>query len=899
MAVLGQGWVPPVGTGANGVLIVGEAPGAEEARQGIPWVGAAGHFLDKTLKQAGAERAEFRLANCLQCRPPGNKMSGDAWDAAVTLTHCEPNLRDAIMRLKPRCLLAMGGTALTALTGHVGIQRYRGFVLESLYHLEGIPIPVIATFHPSHLLPGRSRNDPARDNPHRYLGLVNLDVQRALRIAREGLPPAVPEEYLTDPTLAQAQYWADEVLARHPRYLSVDIETLMKIKLSTREEDLDDDATSSKADDADSGILRVGFCDRPGHAISMPWSQADLLRPVIQRLLESDVPKLFWNGHGFDIPVLRGAGALVRGEIHDGMWAWHVLQSDLDRKLESVTAYFGGNIKPWKHLMESRLSFYNCVDTDAALRNMIGIEEELRAAGLWDFYVRYHQELDPVLYRAGRERGIPVDREKQQALGLFLTQQISRELIRAQSLVPDDVKVRTLMRRRHPKWPGREVLIPAPVKVCSICGQERVSAARHPCVKEKHATIETIVKPVPHIELQWDPTFLDEAASLDEIEAYIGKVGFNPNSPDHLRRYVELKKHKATPPSRRELIDKMDADALYWLTKRYGESDPIYPLVSVIKDLKKTKGTYVDGFAPDARSRIYTTLSRVPSTYRFSSRNVNLQNVSHRGDKPFADRIRETIVPPPEHVFVACDWAAIEAVLVGYFAEDLEYIRAAHAGIHDYMNCHRHGVPFNEDTRIRSKTEWAADRDRYKRVVHLSNYGGTPHRIHQAYPETFPTVASADALQRFYFSMFPSIPRWHEKTRTLAHHQHYLQSPWRFRHWFWRVFYRQDGVLHDGEDAKRCLAFLPQHSAAMMMSDLILALAKTPWERFMMATLTIHDELSLCVPADLAEECGEMLLDLMTRPVPQLDGLRIGAECKMGEVGGSWATVKPWKEMRI
>ena len=895
----GEGWVPPTGTGTNGVLIVGEAPGEQEARLGVPWVGAAGHFLDKTLRQAGAERAQFRLHNCLSCFPVGNKLTiPGQYEAGGVLLRCEPNLRATIEGMKPRVILAMGATALTALTGCVGIQRHRGFVLDAIYHQDGVPIPVVATYHPSHLLPGRARNDPARDRPHRYLGLVNLDVQRALTLAREGRPAPIPTYYLQDPGPVTAGFWADDVLRNPPPYLSVDIETLRKIKMHSREEEMDEDDMSAKADDPDSGILRIAFCDRPGHAMTVPWASAGPMWAVIHRLLDSPIPKLFWNGHGFDIPVLRGAGQIVSGDIHDGMWAWHVLQSDLDRKLESVTAYFGGDLKPWKHLMESMTAWYNCVDTDAALRNMLGIEAELRRSSLWDFYLRYHRQLDPVLYRAGRERGLPIDRHAQQDLGRFLTAEVTRLLQEAQGLVPDAVKAVTLYTRKPPLWPTREVLAPATVKVCSLCGQLRATS-RHPCVVKLGATILTTTHQTTQYQVVFDPAALGEAPTLEQIEGLVDLAGFNPNSPPQLIRYVQLKGHKATAPSVRSLVENMDADALYWLTKRYGSTDPIYPLTSTIRDLRKTKGTYVDGFAPDHKSRIYTTLSRVPSTYRFSSRNVNLQNVSHRSDKRFADRIRGTIVPPPGHVFVSCDWSAIEAVLVGHFAEDPDYIRGAQQGIHDLVNCTQHGESFTEETRLRSKTEWKDDREKYKRVVHLSNYDGTPYEMRRRYPEIFPTLQSATELQAQYFRMFPSIPVWHDKVRSLAHHQHYLQSPWGFRHWFWRVYYHQDGVRMDGEDAKRCVAFLPQHSAAMMMSDLILDLSSTPWERFMLANLTIHDELTLCVPDSLAEECGEMLLDRMTRPVPLLDGLRVGAECKMGTLDGSWATVTPWREVRI
>lgn len=236
----GQGWVPPTGGGSNGILIVGEAPGAQEADAGVPWVGAAGHFLDKTLRQAGADRVQFRLHNILSCRPPGNELpKGVPWVNEAIL-HCRQYLKKTVDDMQPRVILAMGGTALAAVTNEHGMQRCRGYVLPSYAYKtrDGEPIPTVATFHPSYLLPGRTNNEPGRDNPHRYLGMVVLDVKRALEIAKHGMPAPVPEDYLKDPDPHTANLWAQEVLAASPRYLSVDIETMTKLEMAEKEDEI-------------------------------------------------------------------------------------------------------------------------------------------------------------------------------------------------------------------------------------------------------------------------------------------------------------------------------------------------------------------------------------------------------------------------------------------------------------------------------------------------------------------------------------------------------------------------------------------------------------------------------------------------------------------------------------
>src|SRR5258708_4734373 len=87
----GQGFMAPSGIGSNGVLLVGEALGEQEAQAGEPFVGKSGAMLDKMLTRGGMKRDDFKIANAVWCRPPGNKLSG-MWYMADALAHCSPYL---------------------------------------------------------------------------------------------------------------------------------------------------------------------------------------------------------------------------------------------------------------------------------------------------------------------------------------------------------------------------------------------------------------------------------------------------------------------------------------------------------------------------------------------------------------------------------------------------------------------------------------------------------------------------------------------------------------------------------------------------------------------------------------------------------------------------------------
>jgi DNA polymerase len=139
--------VPGVGVPRPLVMVIGEGPGEEEDRQGVPFVGRAGQLLDKMLAAIHLSRtANCYIANIVKCRPPGNRNPLPEEEDA-----CAPFLREQIAALQPRFLLAMGGVAAKYLLHtEEGITRLRGRFFD--YPSPGGSIPLMPTFHPSYLL---------------------------------------------------------------------------------------------------------------------------------------------------------------------------------------------------------------------------------------------------------------------------------------------------------------------------------------------------------------------------------------------------------------------------------------------------------------------------------------------------------------------------------------------------------------------------------------------------------------------------------------------------------------------------------------------------------------------------------------------------------------------------
>lgn len=125
------------------LLLVGEAPGENEDRQGEAFVGRAGQLLDNMLGAIGLDsNADVFITNVLKCRPPGNRNpSGDE------ITACQNYLTQQIAHLQPTLILALGRfAAQTLLTSDQSITRLRG----KLHSYQNIPL--IVTFHPAYLL---------------------------------------------------------------------------------------------------------------------------------------------------------------------------------------------------------------------------------------------------------------------------------------------------------------------------------------------------------------------------------------------------------------------------------------------------------------------------------------------------------------------------------------------------------------------------------------------------------------------------------------------------------------------------------------------------------------------------------------------------------------------------
>jgi len=152
-----------VGNASAQLMFVGEAPGADEDLQGVPFVGRAGQLLTKIIEAIGLKRDDVYIANVIKCRPPQNRNPEP--DEVET---CEPFLFRQVDLIRPKVVVALGTFAARALLGTLDpISRLRGRVFE----YRGASL--VPTFHPAYLL----RNPSAKREVWQDMKLVRSLLQ--------------------------------------------------------------------------------------------------------------------------------------------------------------------------------------------------------------------------------------------------------------------------------------------------------------------------------------------------------------------------------------------------------------------------------------------------------------------------------------------------------------------------------------------------------------------------------------------------------------------------------------------------------------------------------------------------------------------------------------------------
>lgn len=941
----GKSFSVPEGTGSLGVMIVGEALGDHEAREGLPFrpYAPAGSVLERVIRASRLDRKQFAIWNVVACRPPNDWLEGAPWEYA-SIEHCRHHFKQVFDSYRPRVILALGGVALRALTGlagkNQGVSMLRGYTFP--YFREGynigqinnindarradaelahskewggpeevakiqapmdVPAPdcwLVPSFHPSFIRRGASN----------LIGVLAHDLLKAVQLASTGRGfTKRPVQYLTRPTDSQVRDFRDYLLANPDRLVTYDIETPNSRDLPEDERD----------DDPSYDLISIQFSHTPETGMFLPlhagygaegnYSENWALARDIMALPN---PKAGHNSWNYDNPRLRFNGFTINGDNHDTMWLFHHLQPDLPMNLQFASSFFGMDF-PWKHTDSSDPEFYGCADVDAPQRIMRSGLQDLQARGILESYQRYVREFNPILQRMS-ERGIPVNNERRLAFREELTIARGAVDVKIQGRVPEDV------RKLHPKV--GYVNCPDDLKPFLLPGQKRVEPVEREdiCTKvyeereekgegaRKRVKVHYYRYRVRDFEVPAKQAKADEArvalGGLDpmtplKLPRWCRMYDFSPNSQKQIIAYMKAMGHPI-PKNLKKLDD--EGNAKETTEKKELErlanktNDDLYRWIIEWREFDKMRSTYVDGFVPHSDGRVHTMFTYAPANWQLSSKNPNVQNMPQHLE--LAAKFLYMMEAPAGFVWLGMDFKSFHPAMLALEAGDPDYMRLVRLDVHSYLTAHFVKVPEREkalswdDDTLRDwlgwiKKKYAFERNyKCKRVVCGWGNGQGYKLCYQQWREYFENETESKRLFQTLDGLFPKTTACKKNMAETAHQQRFLMSRYKAIRWFWDVFHWDGsrGKLTQGEDHEKAQAFLPPNHAFGHIRDKMHGVAAQGWDEKYGMVNNVHDALYFLCPVTLEEEAIHNCRELLQEPNPILTD-------KLVAPGGMWVEV--------
>jgi len=558
------------------------------------------------------------------------------------------------------------------------------------------------------------------------------------------------------------------------------------------------------------------------------------------------------------------------------MWAWKHLQPTLPRSLGFVAPFYNWVWEPWKNTSLAEPEIYSCKDAHSLQLIGDGVDAHLKQKGQWETYERHVVELTEVLTTMSCN-GLPYSADKAKAFELELQKKWDERFAELQRVIPDELKP-SKQKSGYKKLPKEVTGLT--LRKFKVLGLDMTDLEK----ASSQVIMEPFVRVIPDVYLDHE---------IYEVSRWCLLEPFLPTSTQQVQA---LLKHHGLPvgKNRKTKNDSADDEHLRKMIKRrrgvkkHAQLTLTLQMIRECKQLSKVLGTYVKGWRPGNDGRIHATPGFWGKMFRISWRRPNISaTIQDKVEDYIAQGFRKCVAVPAGHVLLESDWKGIEAVLVGWFASDADYMRLARLGVHDYMGIHMAGggvdlsLPDVELKRLFRdfKHEHPKLRDDAKHTVHGTNYGMGPRLMADMYemPER-----EAKRLQGLYFDLFPKVRQWQLSVLERASRECKLTNPFTYSMPFFEVHRwdskRQCWAL--GEDAKSAIAFLPRDTAAAMLKEVLLRLRHLADEGVMLAST--HDSITCEVEEHDLMRVALLLKTEMERGVPELGGLSIGVELKYG-----------------
>ena len=397
------------------IMLVGEAPGVEEAKTGTPFVGSSGKLLKQMLNHVGISFNNCYVTNIMDTRPPSNNFGyfyedGKRQVPKPILKESWFSLQEKVKKIKPNLVLALGAEPLRALTNKRSLYRHRGIVIPTL------GTKIIATYHPSAVL-----------RQYSFHPIFELDASKAKRHSLVYGYTEPPTDILLKPTVTDVLEWFETVSKR----VAFDIETVGKhIRCMSF-------ATGSVKCPKAICIPFIKFQNHEGYTINKGvlkissggsetatayWNTYDemLVLDAINKLFtNSSIEKVGQNSISFDAPLIQdNLKMIINNHYLDTMHAHHELYSELPMSLDFQCSMYTDYPNYWSDkVTEDDMSewHYNSMDSIVTYVCSYIIEDNLKAAGMTDYYFN-HKHLLALALADAQSEGIDINNERRQEL---------------------------------------------------------------------------------------------------------------------------------------------------------------------------------------------------------------------------------------------------------------------------------------------------------------------------------------------------------------------------------------------------------------------------------------------------------------------------------------------------
>lgn len=840
------GFCEPVGSGVNGVLIVG--PHADEAgiQQGnaITQYSEAGTILHRACDISEMSLDQFTYTNLLQC---------GASHRREVLNHCSiMHLRPLVERLKPRMIVALGSEValeLTGLTGNKTDTRYvRGFIMDGINAASGYPVKL--TYDPL----------VVREGNMNLLGALAHDLLQARTQTRIPFRPRykVGMEHATE--------WLRRARECVGLPISYDIETGHTLKS-------DEDEVRGHND----AITQIQFSLGVNNdALILPWTER--ARDFTKVVMSLPHIKLSWNGLLFDRPRLEKEGVVFNGVEYDLMWLWHFLETGLPYNLSHCAGHFlGDRLPPWKHTMTADLHRYGGLDVDSLSQLYEPLMQRLDNEGMADAYETFIMEFWPVLADMSR-RGFPFSKERAEELADWIGQESGRIFEQIQAGIPNSLK------NCHPKEGYKKKPKPLANKF-----EERDDGMY--CWDNDYQ--------------YWSKL---ETRKFGEDERWVRIKPFLVTSSDQVKRYAAAKGHKLykvkTGHVWKESTGKKE---LLKMAVKY--EDQFYKTAVEYRELDKIASTYLS-WPADEHGRVHAEFHMGPESGQIDTRQPNVNNMPKGTALAKKIRSCVVAARGHKLIEIDCKgfhaktlgYCARDITYMTLAAEDIHSYLGWHIlnlpGADELME-------LEPGERI-EKLEWFAKTHRdvrnkkAKPCMHGLGFGMGVQKLYVMNEDKFESLAEAKRIHGIVKAKFPKIFAWQAEIRNLAHAQRKLVTEFGCVRRFYDIF-RWDyvrGCWRPGDQAEECIAFPPSNLAHCHIKLAMMRMNSKGWlDRYNLVNF-IKDSLVFECPNILVDECIDNVRSELEAPSSVLvdpevapTGFWVGADV---ELGNDWGLMEAY-----